>query len=110
MHVPADVESINEEFFAQLCAEHQITRYNRSGVATHTVWEEHRDRNEALDCSVLCLAALRLLNPNIRQMASSLAESAARVVVDQRAPDQPPPPPLPSAPVRRVTRSSYLGR
>jgi phage terminase large subunit GpA-like protein len=72
-HFPLHVDTIDEEYFAQLCAEHRETRRNKLGVATHMVWVVDRERNEALDTAVLCLAARKLLNPNIRQMSEQLA-------------------------------------
>lgn len=113
MHWPLGHDQIDEEYFAQLCAEHRVPQYNRKGLLVGHVWVKQRDRNEALDTAVLCLAAYRLFNPNIRQMAEALAAT--------------PPPPRPSgstapaappAPVaaaarslgRRMSRSSYLGR
>lgn len=115
MHFPLRVDAITEEFFAQLCAEHRETKYNRLGVATHQVWVQDRDRNEALDCAVLCLAAHRLLNPNIRQMLDQI-EAAAREIRTSQVPasggprgpeSQPMPSPQPRQ--RRMSRSSYLG-
>ncbi len=111
MHFPAHLETVNEEFFAQICAEHREMRYNRAGIATHYVWVQDRDRNEALDCSVLSLAAFRLLNPNIRQMSGALAEAAAKD--DPRGgrggSGSAPPPPPKRRPGRRSSRSGYLG-
>ena len=49
----------DEEFLAQLCAEHRETR-RRSGVAI-MVWIEDRARNESLDASVYARGALKLL-------------------------------------------------
>lgn len=108
MHFPLNLEAINEEFFAQLCAEHRETRYNKAGIATHAVWVQDRDRNEALDTAVLALAAYRLLNPNIRQMMTTLAITP---VVAQTLPtaDTATPATVP-LPVRRsrVAQSRYL--
>ena len=103
LHVPVHVDTVDEEFFAQLCAEHRETRYNRAGVATHTVWVKDRDRNEALDTAVLALAACRLLNPNIRQMTDALA-ALPLAPPPSGAPDAPPPA---GPPGRRVVRSRY---
>lgn len=72
LHFPSHLEAVDEEYFAQLCAEHKETRYNSSKVATHTVWVQDRERNEALDGEVLALAAFKLLNPNIAQMRQVL--------------------------------------
>ena len=104
MHFP---EHVDEEFFAQLCAEHRETRYNKTGVATHMVWVQHRERNEALDCAVLCLAAFRLLpSMNIRQMLEALeaeppegAGETAKPAAEQERP---------SPRKRKIGRSSYL--
>jgi phage terminase large subunit GpA-like protein len=108
MHFPADLETITEEFFAQLCAEHRETRYNKGGIATHSVWVADRDRNEALDCAVLCLAAHRLLNPNIRQVGELLAQAAAAKRSGQPTPPTSGAHGQPVAPGRQVTRSRYL--
>lgn len=95
MHFPLRLDTVDEEFFAQLCAEHRETRYNKAGVATHSVWVLDRDRNEALDCSVLCLAAFKRLNPNIRQLTERLAAQAAAAADPKH--HRPPPPPAPKA-------------
>lgn len=104
IHFPA---SVDEEFFAQLLAEHRETRYNRQGIATHTVWVQDRERNEALDTAVLCLAAFRLLNPNLRALAEQLEASKPEGGGQSGGPPPAPRPPArPAAP--RVTRSTYL--
>ena len=71
-HFPTHLDTVSEEFFAQLCAEHRETRYNKGGVATHEVWVLDRERNEALDCAVIALAMHRLANPNMRDLAERL--------------------------------------
>lgn len=106
MRFPIGLDAVNEEYFAQLTAEHRETRYNKGGVATHSVWVLDRERNEALDTAVLCLAAFRLLNPNLRQYAEILAATPDATPSPE---GQPPPPTAPAAPVRRVSRSRYLG-
>jgi phage terminase large subunit GpA-like protein len=109
IHFPNHLDTVDEEYFAQLCAEHAETRYSRAGVATHVVWVKDRERNEALDMSVLNLVALRLLNPNIKQMLETLKS----LIPPPPGPaGSPPPPPAPPAtpPRRRVGRSGYLHR
>lgn len=66
-HFPDDREP---EYFHQLTAERLITRY----VKGHPVreWHQMRDRNEALDCRVYALAALKLTNPNLKRAAERL--------------------------------------
>lgn len=106
---------LDAEYFAQLCAEHKETRYNKSRVATHTVWVQDRDRNEALDTAVLALAAYRLLLPihrdvRLRQMAAAIEAAAtqtqakAEVATMKHPPTTRPPQP----PTRRVSHSNYL--
>lgn len=109
MHFPTHLETVHEEYFAQLCAEHRETRYNKSNVATHFVWVQDRERNEALDTAVLALAAFRLLNPNVRQMAETLASIPVTAAPGGPVPPPPSTPPPVSAPGRRVVRSRYLG-
>lgn len=57
----------DEEFFLQLTAERAMTVY-RKGIP-HREWRKTRARNEALDCRVYALAALRLLKPNLKKIA-----------------------------------------
>ncbi len=111
MHFPLRVDTVNEEFFAQLTAEHRETRYNKAGVATHYVWVQDRERNEALDAAVLALAALRLLNPNIRDMAARIVHAAATAAPVERQESPAAAQPLtPTAPGRRVSHSRYLSQ
>lgn len=108
IHFPNHLDTVDEEYFAQLCAEHSETRFNRAGVATHVVWVKDRERNEALDMSVLNLAAFRLLNPNIRQMLELLR--AAGPPPPGSGNGQPPTGVPPTKPKPRVGRSGYLDR
>lgn len=57
VHFPAAPE-FDDEYFAQLAAEKLVTRYR--GTRPVLEWVRTRPRNEALDCLVLALAALRL--------------------------------------------------
>lgn len=112
-HFPLHVDTVDEEYFAQLTAEHKETRRNKAGVTTHIVWVLDRDRNEALDTAVLSLVAYRLLRPNIRQMLDVLKTKAPATVPPGTAP--PTPSAAPAAPSTgearsRVHRSKYLGR
>lgn len=90
---PANVDAVDEEFFAQLCAEHEEVVRNRRGIATHTIWVKNRERNEVLDMMVYALAAFRLLNPNIRQMFGALPKqlTPAPGHTTPPLPKQPPP-------------------
>jgi phage terminase large subunit GpA-like protein len=128
LHFPTHVDRVDEEYFDQLCAEHRETRYNKQGVATNTVWVQDRERNEALDTAVLCLAAYHIFSGKKRlpAMLEALRLAAAAMPRPEPPPDEPdapataapvsqgPPPPQPRTParmpVRRSSRSSYLGR
>lgn len=59
------------EFFAQITAEKLITKYLRGFPVRE--WHKTRDRNEALDCRVYALAALKILNPNLARASKRLA-------------------------------------
>lgn len=108
-HFPNHLDTVADEFFAQLCAEHKETRYSTGGIATSFVWVQDRERNEVLDTSVLAYAAYRLLNPNIAQMLATIASRpVAAAPSDVTRP--PAAPSQPSGGERRITRSSYLNR
>jgi len=53
IHFPADID---DEFFYQLTAEKQITKYDK-GNFPRTSWVKIRPRNEALDITIYALAA-----------------------------------------------------
>ena len=115
IHFPARVDTVDSEFFAQLCAEHRETRYNKGGVATHSVWVQDREANHALDAAVLSLVAFRILRPNLRDMAARIRQAAAPVESPPTPGEPPSPPPAPppapappKPPGRRVWRSGYL--
>jgi phage terminase large subunit GpA-like protein len=72
IHFPADPD-IDEEYFAQLTAEKLVVKH-RFGRPIQE-WVQTRPRNEALDCLVYALAALRLANLNLDQLAARKAEA-----------------------------------
>lgn len=74
MHLP---EWIDEEYVAQITAEKGIKKYS-PGRGTVRQWVKLRERNEALDLEVYCLAALHILGPAIIR---SLPERAARAAI-----------------------------
>lgn len=59
------------EYFAQLTAERLVTRHIKGFPVRE--WHKSRDRNEALDCRVYALAALKIVNPNMAAAAKRLA-------------------------------------
>lgn len=66
-HFPVERD---REYFLQLTAEKQVTRFTK-GVARRE-WLKIRARNEVLDCTVYALAALKLLSPNLEQLAEEM--------------------------------------
>ncbi len=67
----------DREYFLQLTGEKQVVRFTK-GVAKRE-WIKTRSRNEVLDCTVYALAAFKLLNPNLTQLAEEI-ENAPRIV------------------------------
>ncbi len=71
------------EYFAQLTAERAVTTW-RGGVQVR-VYKQTRPRNEALDCRVYALAALRILNVNWKALArrAGVVEAAPAVEAEE---------------------------
>jgi phage terminase large subunit GpA-like protein len=101
MHFP-QADWVDLEYFEQLTSEILVKKFER-GVPS-MVWRKRRTRNEALDCTVLSMAALRLLHPNLEAIAAALGSAGPggegggqrQATVRPRG--------------RRVSRSPYLGR
>lgn len=66
-HAPNDRET---EWFHQLTAEKMVTRYVKGFPVRE--WHQTRPRNEALDCRVYALAALKIVNPSMRRAAERI--------------------------------------
>ena len=86
VHLP-QADWCDEELVAQLTSERLVTRF-RKGVPVQG-WKKTRARNEALDCAVYALAAVRLLNPNLPQALAALTGEAPPARPARR--DAPPP-------------------
>lgn len=68
-HTPSDRE---EEWYSQISAEKLVTRYIKGQPARE--WHKpDRARNEALDCRVYALAALKIMNPPLKRLAERYA-------------------------------------
>ena len=74
-HFPVDM-AYDDEYFAQLTAEKLVTRYYKGRPRQE--WVATRPRNEALDCRVYALAALRL-SKNQRTRPRMSAEKRAEI-------------------------------
>lgn len=66
-HFPAERD---REYFLQLTGEKQITRFTKG--TPRREWLKIRARNEALDCNVYALAALKLLSPDLEELAQGM--------------------------------------
>ena len=66
-HVPADRGA---DWYQQLTAEKLMTRYVKGFPVRE--WHQTRPRNEALDCRVYALAALKIANPSFKRAAERL--------------------------------------
>lgn len=89
VHWPVS-EEFDRNYFDQVSAEERVKRY-KNGVPTY-VWDAKSRRNEATDCSVYSLAAIRVAQQHF---------GLRLVAVD---PDQAPPPPKPANVVRSFPR------
>ncbi len=67
-HVPSDRGA---DWYNQLTAEKLMTRYVKGFPVRE--WHQTRPRNEALDCRVYALAALKIANPSFKRAAERLA-------------------------------------
>nr|DAN07189.1 MAG TPA: terminase large subunit [Caudoviricetes sp.] len=72
-HVPIERD---ESWYAQITAETLVTRY-RKGFPIRE-WHKRADRNEALDCRVYALAALKIASPSLKRAAERIEADASR--------------------------------
>ena len=87
----------DEEYFKQLSAEKQITKFNK-GFPTK-VWVKVRPRNEALDCEVYAVAAFTILTPDLPKVAENMKKK-----IDEHTEELPKPIQTPSPTVTRRTQ------
>jgi phage terminase large subunit GpA-like protein len=106
LHLPGWVDA---EWLKQLTAEQLVTVKNKRGFAK-LEWQKLRERNEALDCRVYARAAAWILGADRwsdarwEELAAQFADSS-----DAQIPKAATARPKRSTPVRRVSRSSYMG-
>lgn len=93
----------DDEYFEQLTAEKALRVY-RKGRGSVRKWEPIRERNEALDLEVYCLAALYILGPGV---VNSLAERAAALIKPPEEPSDGGAPP-PQTPRARPPRGGWM--
>jgi len=102
-HFPEDI--IDAEYFEQLTAEKATSEWRRN-KGTVRVWHKLRDRNEALDLEVYCLAALYILGPAfVRSLPERAAALSRPVDVPEEEPRERSGPALP-----RIRPRGYVDR
>jgi phage terminase large subunit GpA-like protein len=69
-HFPAD-EDHGEDYFKQITSEKLKTRFVR-GFPVREWHKPDKARNEVLDCTVYAMAALKIMNPSLKQLAKRL--------------------------------------
>lgn len=89
VHLPT-ADWCDDEFAAQLTSERLVSRWTK-GVPVQ-VWKKIRPRNEALDCAVYALAALRLVHPDLEALAARLRKTQ-HPAASTPSPVEPPAPP-----------------
>lgn len=75
IHFPVDA-AFDDEYFAQLAAEKLVTKIR--GGRPHQEWVQTRPRNEALDCKLYSLVALRLAGRDLAIDAPVAAKPTRR--------------------------------
>ena len=74
VHIPL-LDWADEEFAAQLTSERLVTKWHK-GIPRQ-IWQLTRPRNDALDCVVYGLAALRLIHPNLDTLGERILTPAS---------------------------------
>jgi phage terminase large subunit GpA-like protein len=67
----------NAEWYRQITAEKLLTRYVKGQPVREWV-KPDRARNEGTDCRIYALAALKIMQPNIKRLAEKLAPEAPK--------------------------------
>ena len=80
-HFPHDREM---EWYRQLTAEKLIIRYVK-GQPIREWHKPDRARNEALDCRVYALAALKIMQPNLKRVAERVSIEIDKSQVEKEA-------------------------
>lgn len=77
MHFP---NHYDKSYFEMLTAEKLITKFKKGYQVQE--WIKTRARNEALDCRVYALAALKILNPTFERIKTRLVKDSIRQKID----------------------------
>ncbi|HDR9259619.1 TPA: phage terminase large subunit family protein [Burkholderia vietnamiensis] len=82
---PVD-EDHGEDYFKQITAEKLVTKFVR-GFPVREWHKPEKARNEALDCRVYALAALKIMNPSMKALAKRLILEVETVVSKPENPE-----------------------
>lgn len=82
IHFP-NTPAFDDEYFAQITAEKLVTKIR--GTRPYAEWVQTRPRNEALDCKVYALAALRLAGIDLAALSAKAAALASGTAQDTPA-------------------------
>ena len=83
VHLPVE-DWCGLDFADQLTAERLVTKMSRGRPVKF--WKKIRPRNEALDCTIYGLWALRLANPNLVDLADAMERAIGEPGPDRRHP------------------------
>ena len=83
VHLPVE-DWCGLDFADQLTAERLVTKMSRGRPVKF--WKKIRPRNEALDCTIYGLWALRLANPNLVDLADAMERAIGEPGPDRRRP------------------------
>ena len=95
MHYPIGA-GFDEEYFEQLGAE--IPKIVKKKGYNFTEWHKIRSRNEALDLEVLALAAVEILNPDLKAIAAKVRAKGGQLEEQKAVPSDGRPPPRTAQP------------
>jgi phage terminase large subunit GpA-like protein len=82
IHFPQD-PAFDDEYFAQLAAEKLVTKYK--GYRPIAEWVQMRPRNEALDCLLLALVALRLTGKDLKHWQPDVKVGAGETATTEQS-------------------------
>ncbi len=108
MHLPMDDELCGEAELKQLTAERKVLKY-KNGRKSY-LWDAGKRRNEALDCTVLAVAALRISQQRFGLNLDTLTGGSGSAP-SEPAPSKPKskPTPSPSTPPTTSDGGNWLG-
>jgi phage terminase large subunit GpA-like protein len=100
IHFPQE-PAFDDEYFAQLAAEKLVTKFK--GHRPMAEWVQIRPRNEALDCLLLALVALRLSGLDLKQWKGVAGGTVPAIAVPET-----PATPVPAALLRPKRRNGFV--